>query len=487
MLAIALTTVTYVGAAEINETSCDSIENVKTNSEILNENPGDFSTLSDEISCSLETKSLILTKDYTFDPQRDKIYSNGINITVDNLIIDGQGHTIDADKKARALNIQSTNVTLKNIRIINGNATSYGGAIFWEGPNGTVTNCIFKDCSSPNSGGAILFKNHATISDSHFIGNSAFFGGGINLDKECEITNCLFEDNFAKYLGGSIYTLKHINLLNSRFTNNEAGDGGGIYLESTGLLEHCTFERNNAIGYGGAITNEDEIIIKSSQFLENTGKYAGAIYFKGSGQVKHSTFCENSADLGGAVSIYSTDIDITNSEFKYNSAKQGSSLYINGKDIRIENVSFTNNQSDFESEICMICKDTTFNNLTFHNITQPEKKNETIKNDTPKKDTVKPIIKSKKKTSIIAKSKKFKLKTKTKRCAVVLKSGKNILKYKKIYLKLKGKKYGAKTNKKGNAIFKIKLKKKGRFKCIITFKGDASYKPSKITIYIKIK
>ena len=44
-----------------------------------------------------------------------------------------------------------------------------------------------------------------------------------------------------------------------------------------------------------------------------------------------------------------------------------------------------------------------------------------------------------------------------------------------------------KTDKKGKAIFKIKLRKKGKFKGIITFKGDATYSSSKKTIYIKIK
>ena len=64
---------------------------------------------------------------------------------------------------------------------------------------------------------------------------------------------------------------------------------------------------------------------------------------------------------------------------------------------------------------------------------------------------------------------------------------KNILKSKKLYLKLNEKVYSSKTDKKGKAIFKIKLRKKGKFKGIITFKGDATYSSSKKTIYIKIK
>ena len=484
LLVLVLATVSCAYATQTNQTSNNTDAG---NSEMLTSNAGDFSMLSDEINSSFQAKSVKLTQDYSFNVQSDEKYCDGINITIDDLIIDGQGHTINANKKARIFNVQSNNVILKNINIINGNASSHGGAIYWEGLNGTINNCIFKDCSSPNSGGAILFKDTAKIEKSKFIGNRAYFGGGVNFDEESHVIDCIFEDNYAKYLGGGIYALGEIHISNSRFISNEAGDGGGIYLEAPGTIEDSEFEKNNAIGYGGAITNEDMAMIKNSRFNKNTGKFAGAIYFKGSGHVEHSSFSENSADLGGAVSIYSNNIDIINGEFKYNAAKQGPSLYINGKNIKIENVSFTNNQTSFEYEICMISTNTSFTNLTFHNITQPPEKDQTINNDASKKDDAVSIIKTKKNTSITSKSKAFKLKTKTKKYSVVLKSRKTPLKSKILYLKLKGKTYSAKTNKKGKATFKIRLSKKGKFKGIITFKGDKAYKSSKKTVYIKIK
>ena len=101
----------------------------------------------------------------------------------------------------------------------------------------------------------------------------------------------------------------------------------------------------------------------------------------------------------------------------------------------------------------------------------------------------------KKKTSIAAKSKKFKAKTKVKKLTVKLKTVKNpynkktyLLKGKKLTLTVKGKKYTAKINKKGVAIFKIKkLTKKGKYKAKITYKGDKTYKASKKTIKLTIK
>jgi len=54
-------------------------------------------------------------------------------------------------------------------------------------------------------------------------------------------------------------------------------------------------------------------------------------------------------------------------------------------------------------------------------------------------------------------------------------------------LKLKNKTYTAITKKNGQATFKIKLTKKGKYKAKITFKGDKLYESSKKTVYIKIK
>ena len=79
--------------------------------------------------------------------------------------------------------------------------------------------------------------------------------------------------------------------------------------------------------------------------------------------------------------------------------------------------------------------------------------------------------------TMTAKSKTFKVKTKTKKYAVTLKDNKKqAIKNTKVYLKVKGKTYVAKTNSKGKATFKItKLAKMGMFKASVTFKGNKYY------------
>ena len=78
---------------------------------------------------------------------------------------------------------------------------------------------------------------------------------------------------------------------------------------------------------------------------------------------------------------------------------------------------------------------------------------------------------------LFASKKKFNKKTKIKKYKVTLKTNKNApMKKVKLYLKVKGKTYTAKTNKKGQAIFKIKkLTRKGSYKAVITYKGNNCY------------
>lgn len=95
---------------------------------------------------------------------------------------------------------------------------------------------------------------------------------------------------------------------------------------------------------------------------------------------------------------------------------------------------------------------------------------------------------NKEKTKFSAKSKTFKKSVKTKKYSVVLKNSKNkVMNGVKVYIKVNGKKYAAKTNSRGKATFKItKLTKKGKFTAKIIYNGGSYYlkatKNVKITV-----
>ena len=101
-------------------------------------------------------------------------------------------------------------------------------------------------------------------------------------------------------------------------------------------------------------------------------------------------------------------------------------------------------------------------------------------------NTTAEVVVNKATPKITAKAKTFKTTTKTKKYTITLKDNKgNGIKNTKVYLKVNGKTYVAKTNSKGKATFKItKLTKKGKYNAVVTYKGNKYYK--KVTKKIKI-
>ncbi|MBE6501238.1 MAG: hypothetical protein E7Z79_02215 [Methanobrevibacter thaueri] len=95
----------------------------------------------------------------------------------------------------------------------------------------------------------------------------------------------------------------------------------------------------------------------------------------------------------------------------------------------------------------------------------------------------------KKSTPVLTLPKKtFKVKVKTKKYTVTFKLFNKNLKNYKLTLKVKGKKYNAVTNAKGQATFKItKLNKKGTFKAVVTFGGDGNLNKVSKSVKIKVK
>ena len=85
--------------------------------------------------------------------------------------------------------------------------------------------------------------------------------------------------------------------------------------------------------------------------------------------------------------------------------------------------------------------------------------------------------------------KTFKRSDKTKKYTITLKNNKNVvMKNTKVTVKVNGKTYSAKTNNKGVATFKLKkLTKKGKYKTVVTYGGNAYYNSVSKTVKIIVK
>ena len=303
-----------------------------------------------------EDEEIYLNISYSFNPESDSNFANGININR-NLTIHGNGFTLDGDNKARIFNITAEKVTLENITFINGNSGNYGGALYLENSANTViNNCTFNK-NYGRQGGAIYSNNvNLSLSNCKIDSNKAMYAI-IFLENGVlsTVNHCNFSNNNATNGHGCVYfynTNGSVN--NSYFENNIAAYGGGIYFYNEGIAENCVFANNR---------------------LEGSGyKEGAAIYFDGKyGQVRHGKVnnCNFTNNSGGNALYFDFNAPIVNnSNFNYN---KGGAIQISSYDDYgiVENSNFTNNENDKSYAGVYINGKGMVNNCNFINNTSP--------------------------------------------------------------------------------------------------------------------
>ena len=235
---------------ENNDNAILNINNV--DDEILTDgNDGSFADLNAKINGDTST-DIVLDKNYTYS-SKDTI-KEGIAISKDNIVIDGKGHTIDANGKTRIFNITGTTVYLKNIVFVNGNYDGVGGAIRGYGDNLRIYNCTFESNHAEWGGAVYSYPgSYANIVNSTFRNNDAKYGGAVfaynyirdyydnftTYGNRHDIVNCTFDSNTATSDGGALAILgsleseKHrgndyANIRGCLFANNSAPKGDAI-------------------------------------------------------------------------------------------------------------------------------------------------------------------------------------------------------------------------------------------------------------------
>ncbi|WP_406533703.1 hypothetical protein [Methanobrevibacter sp.] len=270
----------------------------------------DFSTLNGEIANST-TSTIQLTKNYTYNPEKDLNYTDGIIIDKPDFTIDGQGHTINGAGLARIFNITTNNVILKNIKFMKGNATDNGGAIYWYGNNGTINNSSFANNQADNGGAIYWYAYNGTINNSQFTNNTAKSDGG------------------AIYWQGTDGNISNCDI-NSTFINNGATRGGAVFFnnETDNIIIAGYFEGNVAERTGGALCfqakSSNNII--SADFYNNSAIEAsgGAIFFYSLAENNsfESIFMNNYALYGGGIFFYKkANNNRFNCDFRFNVAE----------------------------------------------------------------------------------------------------------------------------------------------------------------------
>lgn len=308
-----------------------------------------------------------------------------ICISSDDLVIDGNGHTVDALAKSSILEVNSNNVTLKNINFMNSNSkqsclhvakesslnlfnckfknncSENGGAINNEGEI-KLEGCSFEKNSALGRAGAI--ENHRNskvyLTGCNFSKNSAENGGALSNMGRCglSVRDCNFENNNALDTGGVIYNwLGLSDVEGSNFINNESESAGAIdnYLGNIRLKE-SRFKDNTVKKDAGAIFNGGSTASFDCLFENNSALKGGAIYAakSSSGNISDSRFNSNQAQgdggLGGAIfnnSVFSEShescLNLINCNFSNNSANDDGAAIFNRGCINLDNCSFDDN------------------------------------------------------------------------------------------------------------------------------------------------
>ena len=217
---------------------------------------------------------------------------------------------------------------------------SYGGAVYWCGSNGELTDCNFVNSSSTGSSLSRVRVSSSTT-DSIFgyssNSNSTCRGGAVYLaDSNCNLINCSFVNSYtfgessstvyisnpwssysfnsgskcdseggAVYLRGDDGALTNCSFVNCSVNSSSTASGwssggGAVYLQGKNtILTNCTFMDCISNEFGGALCGVDGLV-KNSVFIGNSaGEAGGAIEWGGS--AVNCLFINNTARYGGAM------------------------------------------------------------------------------------------------------------------------------------------------------------------------------------------
>lgn len=274
-----------------------------------------------------DDKVIKLQKDYVYLPGIDNPNHHIQIQDRHNLVIDGNGHTVNGMGKTRlfALDKYSTDITFKNINIVNGYCDDDydGSAGLIYASNTKFINCTFKDnvAAGIGAGGALhINAGNVNIADCRFINNThkTSSAGAVYIRGEnARIVNTLFENNSADAYhsrAGALLLYNGGDVERCTFIHNTADCAGAMFNYEATTIDDCTFMDNIALG---------DTIISDDGFVNG----AGAVY-AGEATITDSRFINNTAISGSAIIIASPSVSVDRCLFVNNTAKSSNGIIL---------------------------------------------------------------------------------------------------------------------------------------------------------------
>nr|WP_303209682.1 Ig-like domain repeat protein [Methanobrevibacter smithii] len=401
--------------------SAVSAEDVSINANDTYQTPNEIQKDFTSLQTDIDNSQGVFELTYDVKHGDDEIDNYGISITK-TTIINGNGHTIDANGHGSIFVVKDSSVTLtlNDLTLINANPVSdssgivsNGGAVYFDGSTLIVNNVNFKNNTVYKYGGAIYTTGTCIVDSSVFDGNDVQFRSQ-NIDNGGA---AIYADNGASLLiSNSQIINNHKNMV---IRDNNVGDLVDGVVVATGYTKISkSYFRNNSGCYGGAVTSlgytnagKNQIIIENSVFDANRAFQGAAVNVIGStfkisgtnftnnkgvgygsgnpnvgtlltwygceGTISDCNFINNTADNGAAYRLGDDNNGVSSASvdsctFINNTAtNQGGAIYEGGKigkaTLDIKNSIFTNNSAKKGSAIYSgytlnIDDDTTFTN-----------------------------------------------------------------------------------------------------------------------------
>ncbi len=229
--------------------------------------------------------------------------------------------------------------------LVQGNICHNDGAGVYSSVSSTYfADNTFEDNEAyDDAGGLRIYYGSSLIENNTLIGNVANDdGGGMKMSHSADndVRNCYFEGNVTGDAGGGIELDNETSpVTESVFIDNHAYRGGGLHLwrneHGTSDLSYLEFEGNSAEDCGGAISSDNNYypaFVHNSVFTNNTANDGAAfcsdeVWWDSDDDDKADTFHRNEVHLANLV-IYDNEVD-----------DDGGAFYLKVTDGNIENVS----------------------------------------------------------------------------------------------------------------------------------------------------
>jgi len=214
------------------------------------------------------------------------------------------------ESKDRLLHAFNGFIEIYNISVINGNSSSNGGVLVLTSTPSLIQDSTFSNSFANTSGGAIYSDSSVSLNGVTISYCTSFYGGAVAA-LAVTVTNSHFINNTAQE-GGAIYA-NETTILGSSFIANSGVIGGGLYSgpSSWTVLINSVFTANTAPNGGGGIfvSNVDLLQINNCNFLSNSAYdfLGGAISISTNAfaniTLQSVLINNNTADIGGGIHL----------------------------------------------------------------------------------------------------------------------------------------------------------------------------------------